>query len=182
MTLPSRNGMESEINRVFQERVARLQAGLDALAREIAEPLPGHPTAEPPPDSDAPIPEAGFLSSSVRNLADCQDQISLLDRLLESAARFFPRACLFVVREDQAFGWSSVGLPETKEGDPAKGMTASLDPGSILGDAVSLRQPVRQDVSQADLSFLPPPLPGTRFPRKALAGGDPTALGLSPEA
>ena len=85
-------GTELEIPRIMKERVERLRAGLEALTREFRE---AFPPASATPASAAVIHDFGehansdFLAESVRALAASEDQIALLDRLLEGAARCF---------------------------------------------------------------------------------------------
>jgi hypothetical protein len=165
-------GTETEISRILKERFERLRTGLEVLTREFLESLP--------PASTASLSAAGvrgsgelfdsdFLAESVRALAASEDQIALLDRLLEGAARCFSRVCLFIVREDTAHGWSSVGLPETDHGDPVKGLVVSLREDSLLRAATDTQEPARCDTPGAEARFLPAPRPGDRLPEKALA-------------
>ena len=167
-------GVEAEVARILKERVERLRAELDTLTRELLEPIPlprpsGHPEGLEPAGSLHARADSDHLAESVRALAASEDQVSLLERLLEGAALCFSRVCLFIVREETAHGWSSVGLPETDEGDPAKGLAVSLREDSILRAAVESRAPVRREVSGGISPFLPAPRPGDRLPGKALA-------------
>ena len=170
----SSGGAEAEVARILKERVERLRAGLDALTRGLLEPLPLPPSAGRTefPDSagtDRERADSDLLAESVRALATSEDQISLLDRLLEGSARCFSRICLFIVREETAHGWSSVGFPETEGGDPAKRLAVSLREDSILRAAVQSREPARQEIRKGETGFLPAPRPGDRLPGKALA-------------
>jgi hypothetical protein len=166
-------GAEAEVSRILTERVERLRSGLEALTRECLEHLPLPVTSGRPGEASSTAPadrvDSDFLSESVQALAASEDQISLLDRLLEGASRCFSRVCLFIVREDEAHGWSSVGLPETEQGDPAKGLVVSLGEDSILRAAVESREPVRRELSSDELRFLPAHRPGDRLPGVALA-------------
>jgi len=170
----SSGGAEAEVARILKERVERLRAGLDTLTRGLLEPIPLSRAADSPesPDSAGSAGEradSDFLAESVRALATSEDQISLLDRLLEGAAGCFSRVCLFIVREETAHGWSSVGFPETDRGDPAKGLAVSLQEDSILRAAVQSREPARQEGRKGEIRFLPAPRPGDRMPGKTLA-------------
>ncbi len=165
--------IDLEVARVLRERVARLRTGLEALTEELLEPIPlpgpGLHQAPSTPSAAAPSGIPAFLTEAVRGLAGAADQIALLDRLLEGAARCFSRICLFVVRGDTAHGWSSVGLPETEEGDPAKGLAISLTDQPVLRATIETRRPVRQDPLRHDVDFLPALRPGDRVPRRSLA-------------
>ena len=170
----SSGGAEAEVARILKERVERLRAGLDTLTRGLLEPIPLPRSADRPESLDLAVSawersDSDFLAESVRALATSEDQISLLDRLLEGAARCFSRVCLFIVREETAHGWSSVGFPETDRGDPAKSLAVSLQEDSILRAAVQSREPARQEVQKGEMRFLPTPRPGDRLPGKVLA-------------
>jgi hypothetical protein len=147
--------------------------GFEALTREFLEPLPVPSLMDSASAANLPGAtghlDSAFLAESVRALAASEDQISLLDRLLEGAARCFSRVCLFIVREEEAHGWSSVGLPETEQGDPAKGLVVSLKEDSLLRAAVEAREPVRQKMPDEGTRFLPAHRPGDRLPEAALA-------------
>jgi hypothetical protein len=163
-------GAESEVSRILKERVDRLRAGLEALTRECLEHLPPSASRDGGVRGDAPDRvDSDFLSESVRALASSEDQIALLDRLLEGASRCFSRVCLFIARDGEAHGWSSVGLPETEQGDPAKELVVSLREDSILRAALESREPVRRELSGEEIGFLPPHRPGDRLPGMALA-------------
>jgi hypothetical protein len=167
----NRGGTESEISRILKKRADRFLAGMETLTREFLEPIP-ETAAAGPGGADLwgqEIIDSDFLSKSVRALATSEDQISLLDRLLEGAARCYSRVCLFIVRDGEACGWSSVGLPESEEGDPAKGLEVPLEEESILSAAVSSCEAVRRDVSEGDIRFLPAHHPGDRLPGTAMA-------------
>ena len=167
-------GVEAEVARILKERVERLRAGMDSLTRELLEPIPLPRLSD---SSGVPGPagtprartDSDPLAESVRSLAASEDQVSLLDRLLEGAALCFSRICLFIIRKETAHGWSSVGLPETDQGDPAKGLAVSLREDSILREAVEARGPVRREASEGASPFLPAPRPGDRLPGKSLA-------------
>ena len=168
MPILSSGGAEAEVARILKDRVERLRAELDRLTRQLLEPIPIPPPAGPAGETPARA-DSDSLAESVRALATSEDQIALLDRLLEGAAGCFSRVCLFIVRNETAHGWSSVGLPETEQGDPAKSLAVSLRADSILRSAVISRAPVRLESSRAEARFLPSPRPGDRLPEKALA-------------
>lgn len=155
---------EADVTRVLRDRMTRFREKLEHLTTELLQPF-AVSGGEAPGAGEMP----GFLPDAVRGLATAGDQIALLDRLLEGTAACFSRSCLFIVRGDVAHGWSSVGFPETEEGDPAKGLVISLGDTPILGRAANTRQPVREDRAEGDADFLPAPRPGDRIPRRALA-------------
>ncbi len=162
----SHSGAESEVARLLKERVERLREGLENLTREFLEPLPLPAIADRPA---AGTVESEALAESVRSLAASEEQISLLDRLLEGAARCCSRVCLFVVRGNSAYGWHSVGFPEADKGDPIKGVVVPLQEDSILRAAADSLRPVRRDIAGGEAPFLPPPRPGDRLPGRVLA-------------
>jgi len=170
----SSGGAEAEVARILKERVERLRAGLDTLTRGLLEPIP-LPRPADLPESAEPSgiarDRAGSdsLAESVRALAASEDQISLLDRLLEGAAGYYSRVCLFIIRGETAHGWNSVGFPESESGDPAKSLSVSLKENSVLRDAIQSREPVRRDGRKNEIRFLPAPRPGDRLPGNALA-------------
>jgi len=172
MTPLDRETAEAHVSRILEERAARMKGDLEAIGRALCEPislasLEGF-TEDAVLEADR-IPDAEFLSLAVKSLAECTDQIALLDRLLEGASRCFSRACLFLVSEKTARGWSSVGLPEAEGEDPARSLTASLEEGSLLRTAVDTRRSVwREDLAE-NPPFLPAPVIGQRVPRRALA-------------
>ncbi len=170
----SSGGAEAEVARILKERVERLRAGLDTLTRGLLEPIPlpraaDHPESLDLPRGDRERADSDSLAESVRALAASEDQISLLDRLLEGTAGYFSRVCLFIVREETAHGWCSVGFPETETGDPAKNLSLSLKEDSILRAAAQSLEPVRQKGQEGASRFLPAPRPGDRLPGTALA-------------
>jgi len=162
------------VTRVLTERVERLRSGLETLTREVLSPAALAHAAAPANqleggDSIPVTANSGSLGELVRGLATSEDQISLLDRLLEGTSRFASRVCLFVIRDGQAHGWSSVGLPEVERGDPAKELTVSLADASILGEAFENRKSVFRNAYDEEPDFLPPPRAGDRVPGTALA-------------
>lgn len=167
MAFLDRQGAEAHVSRILTERSARLAAGIEALAREIAEPIPLSTLEAPSPDhgSDARGHHA-FLTASIQGLSRAPDQFALLDRLLEGASRCFSRACLFLVQSGEAVGWSSVGLPEGEDGDPARALRLSLSSGPLKEMLESLAPASHEG---DDASLLPPPAPGERIPRGAVA-------------
>ena len=164
-----RQGAEAHVSRILSERSARLAAGLSALAREIAEPISLDSLAEAEsPDSGFPTSEdRSFLVGSIQGLSGAPDQIALLDRLLEGASRCFSRACLFLVQSGDAVGWSSVGLPEDEQGDPARSLRIPLSRAPHLGKIMESLVPASWSGEEATL--LPPPAPGERIPHQAIA-------------
>ena len=100
-------GADSELTRILKERVDRLKAGVETLTQQLLEPIPV---------SASDAVEGGglarswsrmdpdFLSDSVRSLAASEDQISLLDRLLEGAARCFSRSRAWGAKARLAIG------------------------------------------------------------------------------
>ena len=167
MSAPIRSGTETELARILKERVEQFRVGVDALCREFLKPLPTLQPWEIAPEKD--VSDSGFLAESVRSLAGSEDQIALLDHLLEGASRCFSRVCLFIVQEDSARGWSSVGLPEAESGDPAKSLSVDLREESILLEAVESRSVVRRGIAEGRIRFLPSPRPGDRLPETAMA-------------
>jgi hypothetical protein len=171
MTRLDRETAETHVSRVLEERCVRLKEQIEAIGRALCEPIPlsGIGGAEVDADLDERDPDPEFLSLSVKSLVECTDQIALLDRLLEGASRCFSRACLFVVHEGIARGWSSVGLPESEGEDPARSLEVSLGENSLLRTAGETRRGAwREDLTE-NPSFLPPPVIGQRLPRRALA-------------
>jgi len=170
----SKTEVEAEVSRILGERVSRLRANLEALVSELLEPLSSGGAARTEGATRSPSSVAGdsvpdFLTKAVCSLAGSSDQIALLDRLLEGTARCFSRVCLFIVRGETAHGWSSVGLPETPGGDPAKGLTVPLVEDSFLRSAAEAGETIRGEVREKDIGFLPPLRPGDRVPERALA-------------
>ncbi|PYQ10880.1 MAG: hypothetical protein DMH00_09710 [Acidobacteria bacterium] len=173
MSPVDREGAEAHVKRILQERAAQFVASLEALGREMAEPVSLGSVEEAAPTSprmSGQDSEAEFLSTLVKGLSVCADQIALLDRLLEGASRCFSRACLFLVRGETAHGWSTVGLPEDETGgDPAGSLKIPLARDSLLKAAADSRCPVRCGELEETPSFLPSPVPGQRIPRQAMA-------------
>jgi hypothetical protein len=166
--------IEAEVSRAIQERLARLRSSLDALTDELLDPaevcaIVGARLAEVGPLPETEECGSSFLAETVTRLASAGDQIALLDRLLEGASRCGSRVVIFVVRSGTARGWSSVGLPEDEEADPAKALRAPLSEGGLLADAVEHRRAAVWDQDEEALAFLPPPRMGDRAPRRALA-------------
>jgi hypothetical protein len=172
MTRLDRETAEAHVSRVLEERSAQLKEQIEAIGRALCEPIPlsdlgGNGQGADLDDERSPDPE--FLSLSVKSLVECPDQVSLLDRLIEGASRCFSRACLFIVHEGTARGWSSVGLPESEGEDPARSLEVSLGEDSLLKTAGMTRRGAwREDLTENPL-FLPPPVIGQRLPRRALA-------------
>lgn len=164
-----RQGAEAHVSRILSERSARLAAGIEALAREIAEPisLASLPEAQAPADGSATSEDRSFLVGSIQGLSRAPDQIALLDRLLEGASRCFSRACLLLVQSGEAVGWSSVGLPEGEQGDPARSLKISLSRAPHLGKVLDSLAPTSWNGEEG--SLLPPPAPGERIPHQAIA-------------
>jgi hypothetical protein len=166
-----RQGAEAHVLRILQERAARFAAGVEALGREMAEPI-ALDALEPDADSGeeaAPFQGPEFLVALVKGLSQAADQIALLDRVLEGASLCFSRACLFLVQGDSAHGWSSVGLPESEDGDPARSLRIPLSSVPLLRSAIESRATMRSEDSTEYASLLPPPVPGQRIPRTAVA-------------
>lgn len=166
-----RQGAEAHVLRILQERAARFAAGVEALGREMAEPI-ALDALEPGADSGeeaAPFQGPEFLVALVKGLSQAADQIALLDRVLEGASLCFSRACLFMVRGDSAHGWSSVGLPESEDGDPARSLRIPLSGVPLLRSAIESRATMRSEDASEYASLLPPPVPGQRIPSTAVA-------------
>jgi hypothetical protein len=164
-----RQGVEAHVLRVLQERAARFAAGVEALGREMVEPVS---LAELVPEADmgeAPFQGPEFLIACVKSLSQAPDQIALLDRVLEGASLCFSRACLFLLRGDTAHGWSSVGFQESEEGDLARSLRVPLANVALLRSAIESRAAMRSEDSTEYASLLPPPVPGERIPSCAMA-------------
>jgi hypothetical protein len=165
-------GAEAHVLRILQERAARFTAGVEALGREMAEPIS---LASLVQEAVSGVEEAAasqgpeFLVSIVKGLSQSADQIALLDRVLEGASRCFSRACLFLVRSESAHGWSSVGLPESEEGDAARSLRVPLANVPLLRSAIESQEATRSEDPSEYASLLPPPVPGERLPRSAVA-------------
>jgi hypothetical protein len=137
----------------------------------MAEPIslaPLGPETDPGEEA-APFQGPEFLVAIVKGLSQAADQIALLDRVLEGASLCFSRACLFLVRGDAAHGWSSVGLPESEEGDAARSLRVPLENVPLLRSAIETGAAMRSDDASEYASLLPPPVPGQRIPRVAVA-------------
>lgn len=166
MTRVDREGAESHVNQTLQRRAAQIAAEVQALAGRLAEPI----SLDELPDAEAAGGLApDLLATAVRSLAHCEDQQALLDRLLEGASQCFSRACLFLIRDDVALGWSSVGLPESDGEDPARALKISLAEHPLLGAARDGDSPAHTEDPEKAASVLPPVEPGQRLPRRAVA-------------
>ena len=166
-----RQGAEAHVLRILQERTARFAAGVEALGREMAEPIslaPLEPEASSGEEA-APFQGPEFLVALVKGLSQAADQIALLDRVLEGASLCFSRACLFLVRGETAHGWSSVGMPESEEGDAARSLRVPLANVPLLRSALESGAAMRSEDSSEYASLLPPAVPGQRIPRCAVA-------------
>ena len=166
-----RQGAEAYVLRILQERAARFATGVEALGREMAEPVV---LADLVPEADsgeetAPFQGPEFLVACVKGLSLAADQIALLDRVLEGASLCFSRACLFLLRGDTAHGWSSVGFQENEEGDLARSLRVPLANVALLRSAIESRAAMRSEDSSEYASLLPPPVPGERLPSSAMA-------------
>ncbi len=166
MTRVDREGAEAHVTQTLQRRATQLAAEIEALTGRLAEPI----SLQELPETE---PAAGLapdlLASTVRSLARCEDQQALLDRLLEGASQCFSRACLFVIRDDAALGWSSVGLPESDGEDPARGLRFTLADHPLLAAARDGDAPAHTEDPEKAASVLPPVEPGQRLPRRAVA-------------
>ncbi len=166
-----RQGAEAHVLRILQERAARFTVGVEALGREMAEPV-SLASLEPEVDlgeESAPFQGPQFLVACVKGLSQAADQIALLDRVLEGASLCFSRACLFLLRGETAHGWSSVGLQESEEGDLARSLKVPLANVALLRGAIESRAAMRSEDSSEYASLLPPPVPGERMPSGAVA-------------
>ncbi len=166
-----RQGVEAHVLRILQERAARFAAGVEALGREMVEPVS---LAALVPEADlgeeaAPFQGPEFLIACVKSLSQAPDQIALLDRVLEGASLCFSRTCLFLLRGDTAHGWSSVGFQESEEGDLARSLRVPLANVALLRNAIEARSAMRSEDSSEYASLLPPPVPGERIPNCAMA-------------
>jgi hypothetical protein len=166
-----RQGAEAQVARVLGERLEKFRAALEALGRDMAEPISlGSLDSAGKPSGDGGRPvDLKFLFSVVKGLSEAQDQIALLDRLLEGASGCFSRACLFLIHGEAARGWSSFGLPEGEGGDPAGSLEVSLKSPSLLKSALEDRAAVQSSDPAGYRSLLPSPAPGERLPRQAMA-------------
>jgi hypothetical protein len=166
MTRVDREAAEAHVNQMLQRRAAQLAAEVEALAGRLSEPISLGDLEESEIAGGASSSE--LLAAAVRSLARCEDQQALLDRLLEGASRCFSRTCLFLVREDSALGWSSVGLPESDGEDPAKSLKISLADQPLLGAARDNGSPARTEEPEKAAAVLPAVEPGQRMPRRAV--------------
>ena len=167
-----RESAETHVLRILQERAARLTLGIEALSREMAQPISLLPLLEAGGKGQGPSsssPDQAYLNAAVKGLARAEDQIALLDRLLEGASQCFSRACLFLVRGATAQGWSSVGLPEGEGGDPARKLLVPLGQASLLKAALDSCTPAQTDKPSLSTPMFPAPAPGQRIPRRAVA-------------
>ena len=166
MSRVDREGAESHVNQTLKRRAAQLAAEVEALAGRLGEPISLEEMEEAEAENGGWDP--GLLAATVRSLAACEDQQALLDRLLEGASQCFSRTCLFLIRDDAALGWSSVGLPESDGEDPAKALRISLGDQPLLRAARDGASPARTEEPAAAGTVLPPVEPGQRLPRRAV--------------
>ena len=107
----------------------------DALFALAPEPGQAAPTQRVP---SSPAPQnLKELLQSTEQLTRCSDQVSILECLIEGAARFSGRAVVFVCRNGQAMGWEQSGFAANAHSMAIRGAVLPLSEESALSRVVS---------------------------------------------
>ncbi len=125
--------VEQELNE-FAEPPA-LDDALFAHSLEPGQaPPPQRVPSLPAPSSPENLRE---LLHATQQLTRCNDQVSILECLIEGAARFSGRAVVFVCRNGQAMGWEQSGFAANAYSMAIRGVTLPLSEESVLSRVVS---------------------------------------------
>ncbi len=109
----------------------------DALFAHSVEPGQA-PPPQRVPSLPAPSPQGlKELLQATQLLTRCNDQVSILECLIEGAARFSGRAVVFVCRNGQAMGWEQSGFAANAYSMAIRGAILPLSKESVLSRVVS---------------------------------------------
>ncbi len=101
--------------------------------------LASQPGQEPPPQVPASSSARDLkeLLQATQKLSRCNDQVSILECLIEGAARFSGRSVVFVCRNGQAMGWEQSGFAANAYSMAIRGSILPLSEESVLSRVVS---------------------------------------------
>jgi hypothetical protein len=104
-----RDRVETEANRLLRERVVRLRHLLDDALKSLTEPLevPLTPGEWGAAEGSADLQS---LRDGVEAIGRGAGQREILTSLLDTAAAFYPRTALFIVKGSTLHGWAGLGF------------------------------------------------------------------------
>ena len=110
-----------------------------------------------------------LLRDSVLELSGQKTQADVLNTLVTRASNFAPRLVLFVIKGENAMGWSAQGFEDGVGNNAIRGVSISLQSDTVLKAAVSSQQtfyglPDQQSANQQILNRL-----GSMIPQRVLA-------------
>jgi len=120
-----------------------LDDALFALPAQFGETPPAQPTqSAQAPSSTQDLSE---LMQATQQLNRCADQISILECLIEGAARFSDRSVVFVCRNGQAMGWKQSGFAADPQSTSIRGAVLPLAEDSVLSRVVASGEGLSSD-------------------------------------
>jgi hypothetical protein len=106
----------------------------DALFEQL--PAMQHDGAMAAPAAPAPANWGGLAGATLK-LSRSADQVSILESLIEGAAKFCGRAAVFVCRNGQAMGWEQSGFSANEYSMAIRGTAVPLSENSALAQVVN---------------------------------------------
>src|SRR6185503_11976885 len=104
-----RDRVEGEANRILRDRVERLRLAFEELLASVAEPL-AFPLTPGEWGAAAGAASMQVLRDAVESISRRESQREILSGLIDSAAAFYPRVALFIVKGETLAGWAGLGF------------------------------------------------------------------------
>ena len=104
-----RDRVEGEANRILRDRVERLRLAFEELLASVAEPL-AFPLTPGEWGAAAGAASMQVLRDAVESISRRESQREILSALIDSAAAFYPRVALFIVKGETLAGWAGLGF------------------------------------------------------------------------